>query len=89
MLLCPGSDFPQFLFHISVSHCEGVIVPHEVIYKCSGIPILNILESLMEKSPHSPPQNQRDSPGCQGAQEGDLWESFHCLLSPADHHKLG
>lgn len=59
MLLGPGSDFPHLLFHISVSHCQIAIVPHEVMYKCLGIPTPNTLESLEEEPPYSPLQKHR------------------------------
>lgn len=72
MLLGPGSDSPHLLFHISIGHCERVIVPHEVKCKYSGIPFLTFWTFLEGELPHSPPQRQGSSPGHQGVQEGDV-----------------
>ena len=55
MPLGPGSDFPHLLFHISVTHCQIVIVPHEVMDKMLRDPVSNTLESLEEEFPYTTP----------------------------------
>lgn len=81
MLLGPGSDFPHLLFHISVSHCQIVIVPREAMYKCLGILVPNTLESLEEESLY--PRNAEEL-SC-APQRGYLHGLK--LLAPSDHPK--
>ena len=55
MPLGPGSDFSHLLFHISVTHCQIVIVPHEVMDKMLRDPVSNTLESLEEDFSYTTP----------------------------------